>query len=159
MIGFVFLLCLLFRDVLHRVLLVVGNCGIFLKRWEYQTLNCLLRNLCAGQEATVRNGHGTMVWFQTGKGVHHGCISLPCLFTLNAEYIIWNAGLDETQAGIRIAERNITNLRYVDDTTRRTKSAQELKNFLMMLEKPLFSPWWRWKKRVKKWLKTQHSKN
>ena len=80
-------------------------------------LTCLLRNLCAGQEATVRTGHGTIKWFQIGKGVHQGCILSPCLFNLYAEYIMRNAGLEEAQAGIRIAGRNINNLRYADDTT------------------------------------------
>ena len=78
---------------------------------------CLLRNLYAGQEATVRTGHGTIDWFQIGKGVHQGCILSPCLFNLYAEYIMRNAGLEETQAGIQIAGRNINNLRYADDTT------------------------------------------
>ena len=80
-------------------------------------LTCLLRNLYAGQEATVSTGHGTIDWFQTGKGVRQGCILSPCLFDLHAEYIIRNAGLEETQAGIKIAGRNINNLRYADDTT------------------------------------------
>ena len=88
-------------------------------------LTCLLRNLYAGQEATVRNGHGTIDWLQIGKGVHQGCILSFCLFNLYAEYIMRNAGLDEAQAGIKIARRNINNLRYADDTTcikqRRTK--------------------------------------
>ena len=75
-------------------------------------LNCLLRNLYAGQEATVRTGHGTTDWFQIGKGVHQGCILSPCLFNLYAEYIMRNAGLEEAQAGIKIARRNINNLRY-----------------------------------------------
>ena len=79
-------------------------------------LTCLLRNLYAGQEATVRNGHGTTDWFQIGKGVHQGCILSPCLFNLNAKYIMQNARLDETQAGIKIAGKNINNLRYADDT-------------------------------------------
>ena len=78
-------------------------------------LTCLLRNLYAGKEATVRTGHGTTDWFQVRKGVHHGCILSPCLFNLYAEYIVWNAGLDEAQAGIKIARRNINNLRYADD--------------------------------------------
>ena len=88
---------------------------------------CLLRNLYAGQEATVRTGHGTTDWFQIGKGVHQGCILSPCLFNLHAEYIMKNVGLDEAQAGIKIAGRNINNLIYADDTTlkgikqRRTK--------------------------------------
>ena len=80
-------------------------------------LICLLRNLCAGQEATVRTGHGTTDWFQIGKGVHQGCILSPCLFDQYAEYIMRNARLDEAQAGIRIAKRNTNNLRYLDDTT------------------------------------------
>ena len=80
-------------------------------------LTCLLRNLYAGQEATVRTGHGTTDWFQIGKGVRQSCILSPCFFKLYAEYIMRNAGLEETQAGIRIARRNINNLRYADDTT------------------------------------------
>ena len=80
-------------------------------------LTCLLRNLYAGQEATIRTGHGTTDWFQIGKGVHQGCILSPCLFNLYAEYIMRNAGLEETQAVIKIAGRNINNLRYADDTT------------------------------------------
>jgi len=80
-------------------------------------LTCLLRNLYAGQEATVRTGHGTTDWFQIGKGVHQGCILSPCLFNLHAEYIMRNAGLDEAEAGIKISGRNINNLRYADDTT------------------------------------------
>ena len=80
-------------------------------------LTCLLRNLPSGQEATVRSGHGTTVWFKIGKGVHQGCILSPCLFNLYAEYIIQNAGLDDTQAGIKIAQRNVDNLRYAHDTT------------------------------------------
>ena len=85
-------------------------------------LSCLLRNLYAGQEATVRTGHGTMDWLQIGKGVHQGCIVSPCLFNLYAEYIMQNARLDEAQAGIKIARRNINNLRYTDDTTLMTES-------------------------------------
>ena len=80
-------------------------------------LTCLLRNLYAGQEATVRTGHGTTDWFQIGKGVHQGCILSPCLFNLHAEYIMRNAGLEEAQVGIKIARRNINNLRYADDAT------------------------------------------
>ena len=80
-------------------------------------LTYLLRNLCAGQEATVRNGHGTTEWFPVGKGVCQGCTLSPCLFNLHAEYIMGNAGLEEAQAGIKIAGRNINNLRYADDTT------------------------------------------
>ena len=94
-------------------------------------LTCLLRNLYAGQEATVRTGHGTTDWFQIGKGVHQGCILSPCLFNLCAEYIMRNAGLEEAQAGIKIAGRNINNLRYADDTTLMAESEEELKSLLM----------------------------
>ena len=88
-------------------------------------LTCLLRNLYASQEATVRTGHGTTDWFQTGKGVHQGCILSPCLFNLHAEDIMRNAGLEEAQAGIKIAGRNINNLRYADDTTLMAESEEE----------------------------------
>ena len=91
-------------------------------------LTCLLRNLHAGQEATVRTEHGTTDWFQIGKGVCQACISSPCLFNLYAEYIMRNAGLDEAQAGIKIARRNISNLRYADDTTLMAESEEELKS-------------------------------
>ena len=97
-------------------------------------LTCLLRNLYAGQEATVRTGHGTTDWFQIGKGVHQGCIQSPCLFNLYAEYIMRNAGLDEAQAGIKIAARNINNVRYADDTTLMAKSEEELKSLLMKVK-------------------------
>ena len=90
-------------------------------------LTCLLRNLYAGQEATVRTGHGTTEWFQIGKGVLQGCILSLCLFNLYAEYLMRNAGLDEAQAGIKIARRNINNLRYADDTTLMAESEEELK--------------------------------
>ena len=90
-------------------------------------LTCLLRNLYAGQEATVRTGHGTTDWFQIGKGVHQGCLLSPYLFNLYAEYIMRNAGLEEAQAGIKIAGRNINNLRYADDTTLMSESEEELK--------------------------------
>ena len=93
-------------------------------------LTCLLRNLYAGQEATVRTGHGTMDWLQIGKGVHQGCILSPCLFNLYAEYIIQNARLDESQAEIKIAGRSISNLRYTDDTTLIAESEEELKSLL-----------------------------
>ena len=92
-----------------------------------------MRNLYAGQEATVRTGHGTTDWFQIGKGVHQGCILSPCLFNLYAEYIIRNTRLDEAQAGIKIAGRNINNLRYADDTTLMAES-EELKNLLMKVK-------------------------
>jgi len=107
-------------------------------------LTCLLRNLYA--EATVRTGHGTTDWFQIGKGVCWGFILLPCLFNLYAEYIIWNAGLDEAKAGIKIARRNINNLRYADDTTLMAESEEGLKSLLERGE---------WTS----WLETQHSEN
>ena len=97
-------------------------------------LTCLLRNLYAGQEATVRTGHGTTGWFQIGKGVRQGCISSLCLFNLYAEYIMQNAGLEEAQAGIKIAGRNINNLRYADDTTLMAKSEEELESLLMKVK-------------------------
>ena len=94
-------------------------------------LACLLRNLYADQEESVRTGHGTTDWFQIGKGVHQGCIFSPCLFNLYAEYIMKNAGLEEAQAGIKIAGRNINNLRSPDDTTLMSESKEELKSLLM----------------------------
>ena len=111
-------------------------------------LTCLWRNLYAGQEATVRTGHGTTDWFQIGKGVHQGCILSPCLFDLYAEYIMQNAGLEEAQAGIKIAGRNINNLRYADETT-----------FIAESEQELTSLWMKVKESEKSWLKTQHSEN
>ena len=96
-------------------------------------LTCLLRNLYAGQEATVRTGHGTTEWFQIGKGVCQSCMLLSCLFNLYAEYIMRNAGLDEAQSGIKIARRNINNLRYADDTTLMAES-KELKSLLMKVK-------------------------
>ena len=95
---------------------------------------CFLRNLYAGQEATVRTGHGTTDWFEIGKGVHQGCILSPCLFNLYAEYIMRNAGVEEAQAGIKIARRNINNLRYADDTTLMTESEEELKSLLIKVK-------------------------
>ena len=112
-------------------------------------LTCLLRNLYAGQEATVRTGHGTTDWFQIGKGLHKGCMFSPCLFNLYAEYIMRNAWLDEAQAGIKIFRRNIDNLRYADDTTLMAESEEELKSLLMKVKE----------ESEKNWLKTQHSKN
>ena len=97
-------------------------------------LTCLLRNLYAGQEATVRTGHGTTDWFQIGKGVCQGCKLLPCLFNFYAEYIILNAGLDEAQARIKIARKNINNLIYTDDTTLMAESEEELKSLLMKVK-------------------------
>ena len=97
-------------------------------------LTCHLRNLYAGQEATVRTGHGTTDWFQIGKGVHQGCILSPCLFNLHAEYIMRNTGLEETQTGIKISWRNINNLRYTDDTTLMAESEEELKSLLVKVK-------------------------
>ena len=111
-------------------------------------LTCLLRNLYAGQEAAVRTGHETTDWFQIGKGLSQGCILSPCLFTLYAEYIMQNDGLDEAQAGISIARRNIDNLRYADDTNLIAES-KELKSLLMKVKE----------ESEKCWLKIQHSEN
>ena len=97
-------------------------------------LTCLLRNLYAGQEATIRTGHGKADWFQIGKGVRQGCILSPCLFNLYAEYIRRNIGLYEAQGTIKIAERNINNLRYADDNTLMAESEEELKSFLMKVK-------------------------
>ena len=106
-------------------------------------LTCLLRNLYAGQEATVRTGHGTTGWFQIGKGVRQGCILSPCLFNLYSEYIMRNAGLEEAQAGIKLARGNINSFRYADDTTLMAESEEELKCLLMKVRGEL-----------KSWLKT-----
>ena len=108
----------------------------FSKRWEYQLdhLTCLLTNLYVGQETTVRTGQGTKGWFQIGEGVCQGCILSPWLFNFYAKYIMWNAGLDEAQAGIKIARRYINNLRYADDTTLMAES-EELKRLLMKVKK------------------------
>ena len=94
----------------------------------------VLKNLYAGQEATVRTGHGTTDWFQIGKGVHQGCVLSSCLFNLYAEYVMRNVGLDEAQSGIKIAGRNINNLRYADDTTFMAESEEELKSLLMRVK-------------------------
>ena len=102
-------------------------------------LTCLLKNLYADQEATVRTGHGTTDWFQIGKGVRQGCTLSPCLFNLYAEYIMRNAGLEETHAGIKISGRNLNNLSYADDTTIMEESEEEQR-----------ASWWKWKRRVKK---------
>ena len=111
-------------------------------------LTCLLRNLYAGQEATVRTGHGTTDWFQIGKGVRQGCILSPCLFNFYAGFIMRNTRLEEAQAGIKIARRNINHLRYADDTTLMTDSEAELKSLLMKV-----------KEESKSWLQAQHSEN
>ena len=112
-------------------------------------LTCLLRNLYAGQEATVRTGHGETDWFQIGKVVCQGCILSPCLFNLYAEYIMRKAGLEEAQAGIKIARININNLRYADDTTLIAESEEELKSLFMKVKE----------KSEKRWLKAEHSEN
>ena len=104
---------------------------IFLPLEMTSEMTCLLRNLYASQEATVRTGHGTTDWFQIGKGVCQGYILSPCFFTLYADYIMRNAGLEEAQAGIKIAGRNVNNLRYADDTTLLAESEEELKSLLM----------------------------
>ena len=111
-------------------------------------LTYLLRNLYAGQEATVRTRHGTMDWFKIGKGVRQGCILSPCLFNFYAEYIMQNAGLDESQAGIMIARRNINNLRCTDDTTLMAEGKEELKRLLMKVKEE--------SGKMKNWPKTQH---
>ena len=107
-----------------------------------------MRNLYAGQEATIRTGHGTTDWFQIGKGVHKDYILSPCLFNLCAKYIMRNTGLNEAQVGIKIAGRNINNLRYADDTTLMAESEEELKSLLMKV-----------KEESERWLKAQHSEN
>ena len=124
------------------------------KNWKIQEmgisddLTCLPGNLYAGQEETVRTGHGTTDWFKIGKGVCQGYILSPCLFNLYAEYIMQNAGLNDAQAGTKIARRNINNLRYIDDTTIMAESKEELKSLLMKV-----------KDEQKSWLKTQDSEN
>ena len=100
-------------------------------------LTCLLRNLYAGQEATIRTGHGTTDWLQVGKGVRQGCILSPCLFNLYAQYIIRNAGMEEAQTGIKIARRNINNIRYADDTTLMAESEEELKSLWMKVKEEI----------------------
>ena len=133
-----------FIDYAKAFVWITTNCGKVLKRWEYHTTWPASWDLNAGQEATVRTRHGTMEWFQCGKGVCQGCILSLCLFNLYAEYIMRYAGLDEAQAAIEIAGRNINNLRYGDDTTLMAESEEELKTFLMKVQ----GEW-------KTWLKTQ----
>ena len=111
-------------------------------------LTCLLRNLYAGQEATVRTGRGTADWFQIGKGVHQSCVLSSCLFNLYAAYVMRNAGLEKAQAGIKTAGRNISIFRYADDTTVMAESEEELKSLLMKV-----------KEESESWLKAQHSEN
>ena len=114
-------------------------------------LTCLLRNLYAGHEATVRTGHGTTDWFQIRKGVHQGCILSPCLFNLYAEYIMWNAGLDEAQAWIKIAGRNINNLRYADDTTLMAESEKKLKSLLLKVKDEKWKSWLKTFRKLRSW--------
>ena len=113
---------------------VTTNCGKFLKRWEYQTILPAFQEIDAGQETTVRTGHGTIDWFQIGKGVHQGCILSPCLFNLYPKYIMQTSGLNEAQAGIKISRRNINNLRYADNTTLMAESREELNSLLMKVK-------------------------
>ena len=127
---------------------ITTNCAKFLEMRIPDHLTCLLRNLYASQEATVRTGLGTTDGFQIGEGVCQGCILSPCLFNFYAEYIMRNAGLEEAQAGIKISGRNINNLSYADDTTLMAESEKELKSCLMKV-----------KEECKSWLKTQHSEN
>ena len=113
---------------------LTGNWKLLKEMGIPDHLTCLLRNLYADREATVRTGHGTIDWFKIGKGVHQGCILSLCLFNFYAEYIMRNAGLEEAQAGIKIARRNINNLRCTDDTTLMTESEEELKSLLMKMK-------------------------
>ena len=128
------------NNVTHILFSCILNCVDHNKLWKIlkemgipDNLTCLLRNLYAGQE-TLRTGHGTTDWFQIGKGVHQGCILLLHLFNLYAEYIMRNAGLEEAQAGIKIAGRNVNNLRYADDITLMAESEEELKSLLMKVK-------------------------
>ena len=114
---------------------ITTNSGKFLETGIPDHLTCLLRNLYAGQEAIVRTRRGTTDWFQIRKGVYQGCILSPCLFNLYAEYIMWNARLDESQAGIKIFRRNINNLRYADDTTQIAGSEEQIKNHLIRVKR------------------------
>ena len=135
-----------FIDYAKAFVWITTNCGISLMRFEYQHITCLLRNMYASQEATVKIGHETMDWFKIGKGVHQGCILSPCLFNLYEKYIMRNTGLGKSESGIKIAGRTINNLRYADDITLMGESVEELKSLLM-------------KVKGKSWLKTQYSKN
>ena len=122
-----FLFCISFSEFIHNSIQLIHTLIIIKKRGTYFSY--------AGQEVTVRTGHGAIDWFQIRKEVRQGCILSPCLFNLYAEYIIWNAGLDEAQAEIKIARRNINNLRYADDTTLMAESEEELKSLLMKVKK------------------------
>ena len=118
----------------HLTVWITKLWKILKKMGVTEHLTCLFRNLYAGQEATVRTGHGTTDWFQIGKGVHQDCILSPCLFNFYAEYIMRNEGLEEAQARIKIAGRNINNLRYADDTTLMAESEEALKSLLMKVK-------------------------
>ena len=125
---------LCFTDYAKAFVWITINWKILKEMGIPDHVTCLLRNLYAGQEATVRTGHGTIDWFQIGKGVHQGCILSLCLFNLYAEYIMRNTGLEEAQAGIKTAGRNINNLRYADDTALTAESEEELKSLLMKVK-------------------------
>ena len=123
------------KIILNLLQYYIANCVNWVPKLTLPDhLTCLLRNLYAGQEATVKTGHGTTVWSQIGKGVHQGCILSPCLFNLYAEHIMRNAGLEKTQVQVKIAGRNINNLRYADDTTLMAESEEELKSLLMKVK-------------------------
>ena len=128
---------------------ITANCGKFFKRWETRPPDCLLRNLNTDQEATVRIRYGKMDWFQIGGEVHQGYILSPCLFNLYAENIMWNVRMNEAQAGIKIARRNINILRYADDTTLMAKGEEELKSLLMKVKEESKKPGL--KSTIKKW--------
>ena len=137
-----------FRNCCNDSLALKFDCVDHNKLWKIlkemgipDHLTCLLRNLFAGQEATVRTGDGTTDWFQIGKGVHQGCILSRCYFNLYAEYIMRNAGLEEAQAGIKIAGRNINNLRYTNDTILMAESEEELKSLLMKVKEESKKSW------------------
>ena len=125
-----------FIDYTKAFVWITTNCGKFLIRWEYQTTLPAWWNLYAGQEETVKTKHGTMDWFKIGKGLRQGCILILCLFNLYAEYIMWNAGLNESQAGIKIATRNISNFRYAGLWQKAKRKSR--------------ASWWGWRRRVKK---------
>ena len=128
---------------------ITTNCGKFFKRWEYQTTWSASWDICMQVNKQVRTGHGTTDWFQIRKGIHQGYVLSPSLFNLYVEYIMWNARLDEAQAGIKVAGRNINNLRYVDVTTLMGESKEKLKSLLMKVKE----------ESERSWLKAQHSEN
>ena len=129
------------REFQKNIYFCIIDCAKILKEMGIPDhLICLLGNLYAGQEATVKTGHGTTDWFQVGKGVRQGCILSPCLFNFYAEYIMRKAGLEKTQAGIKIAGRNINNLRYADDTTLMAETEEEIKSLLMKVKEESEKP-------------------